>query len=184
MKPETKKLILMAIWGTMAVVLLAAIAWFVYYLLEFKTFESRQHHFSITYPKDWLKQEGYAGTVVTFARRKQTALSLFEPNANVTVQEVPDQIATLSSFSAVITKQMTAVFDKNMNIIEDKDFSFGNRLGHRLIVEAPKPQQLKAVFIWVLKGSSAYIFTYMCRMDQYNELLPTMNRMVKSFEFK
>ena len=184
MKPETKKFILMTLWGIMAVVLIAAIAWFVHYLLQFKTYQNSQYHFSVAYPKGWLMQEGYAGTVVTFARPKQTALSVFEPNANITVQEVPATTATLASFSAIIIKQMTAVFEKNIEIIEDKDFTFGNRGGHRLIIEAAKPQQLKAVFVWVMKGSFAYIFTYMSRIDQYDAMLPTLNRMVQSFEFK
>ena len=184
MKAETKKLVLMILWGALAVILLAAITWFIYNLLQFKTYENKKHHFSMKYPSKWLIKEGFVGTVVTFVRPKQTALSIFEPNVNITVEEVQAQIATLESFSAMITKQMTAVFKKKINIVEDKEFIFGNRRGHRLIVDAPEPQHLKAIFIWTVKGSFAYIFTYMSQLDQYAEIAPTLDQMVKSFEFK
>jgi hypothetical protein len=78
---------------------------------------------------------------------------------------------------------MVAIFDKNINIVEDKDFTFGNRAGHRMIIEAPKPSNLKMMIVWTVKGSLGYIFTFLARADQYKEFTPTVDRLVKSFEF-
>ena len=184
MKQETKSLILKILLGALAVVFLAAVGWFVYHLMQFKTYHDNQFKFSIKYPSSWLMKEGHLGTAVTFVRPKQSGLDVFEPNANITVQEVPDEIATLSSFSATITKQMTAVFKTNIKIVEDKSYTFGNRQGHVLIIDAPNPQNLRAVFVWTIKGSMGYILTFISRLDQYPSLSPTLKEMIQSFEFK
>jgi heme/copper-type cytochrome/quinol oxidase subunit 2 len=183
MNPQTKKVILISLWCFLAFIFLAVVGWYVYYLIQYKTYKDTQHKFSIKYPSDWEMKSDFAGTAVAFIRPKQTALDVFQPNANVSLQDVPAHIATLASFSKTITKQLTAIFEKNITIVEDKDFTFSGRAGHRLVIEAPKPENLKAVFVWTIKGSSAYIFTYMSRIDQYKELSPKVDEMIKSFKF-
>ena len=184
MEQNTKKIILIVIATLAGILLVAGAVWLWIYYVPYDTYENSQFKFQVKYPREWQKAEGYAGSVVTFVRPKQTALDVVQPNFNISVQEVPAHIATLKSFSETITKQMIAIFDKNMQIVEDKDFTFGNRQGHRLIIDAPQPQNMKAIFVWTIKGSLAYIFTYMSKIDQYKELAPTVNQMVSSFEFK
>lgn len=184
MKPETKKTLLISLWLSLAVIFLTAVGWLVYQWSLYKPYHDSQYHFSLKYPSKWVKKERAMGTAVSFVRPKQTALDVFQPNVNITVQEVPDNIATLASFSELITKQMTAVFEKNITIVEDKDVTFGERRGHWLIIDAPQPENMKAIFVWTIKGSFAYIFTYMSKINQYKELAPSVDHMIKSFEFK
>ncbi|MEI7997913.1 MAG: hypothetical protein WCH62_00185 [Candidatus Omnitrophota bacterium] len=181
---NNKRGLLIILWWVAAAVLVAGGIWLWFYFSQTGTYHDNQFHFSMTYPSAWEKKEGWQGTVVTFVRPKQTAMDLFEPNVNITVQEIPAKIATLESLSQTITKQMTAVFKNNITILEDKSFSFASREGHRLIIEAPQPNSLKAVFVWTIKGSMAYIFTFMCRTDQYEEYIHVAEPMIKSFEFK
>ena len=183
MKPEIKKNILISLWILLAVVFVSAAGWYIYYLSQYKTYQDSQLKFSIKYPSQWQMKDHYLGTAVTFIRPRQSALEVFQPNVNMTVQEVPDQIATLESYSEVALKQMKAVFQKKINILEDKDFEFGKRKGHRLMIEAPEPQNLKAIFIWTIKGSNAYIFTFVSRIDQYAEVSKNVNEMISSFTF-
>ena len=74
-----------------------------------------------------------ANVAVVFLRPKDTALDTMQENFNVTVQPVPDDILTLSVFSARIKKQMTAVFGKNINIVEDKPLQWGWREGYKMV---------------------------------------------------
>lgn len=184
MKEAERKIILVALWGLMGGIFAAGVLWLYFYFIQFSPYHNSQFHFSLRYPSFWKKMEGFQGTAVTFVRPKESALELFQPNVNITVQEVPDQIATLGSFSKTITKQMTVVFKKHINILEDKDCTFADWHGHRLILEAPKPDSLKAMFVWTIKGSFAYIFTFMARTEQYKKLILTVDEMVKSFKLK
>jgi hypothetical protein len=184
MEQQTKKIILIVLWSLGALLLLAGIflAWA--FFSQFKTFEDKPLGFKIKYPSQWQRIDGYQGTVVAFVKPKKTALDVFQPNVNITVQEVPVHLGTLGSFSETVTKQMLAVFGKSINVVEDKSFFFGERLGHRLILEAQKPDNLKMMVVWTLKDSMGYIFTFLAREDQYKELIPLIDLMVDSFQFK
>ncbi len=184
MKQETKKKILMSLLVLLALVFAAGVGWLIYYMSQVKEYKDSEHKFSIVYPSKWEKNERYLGTAVAFVRPKQTALDVFSPNVNISVQDVPDEIATLKSFSETITKQMTTVFQKNITIVKDQDMDFGGRKGHILVVNAPQPQNLKSIFVWTIKGSKGYIFTFMSRIDQYKEVEPLVDRMIHSFKLQ
>ncbi len=184
MEPETKKTILISIWCTAAVLLVGGAVWLWIYLAEFSSYHDNQYKFTVQYPVKWKKVEKFHGTAVTFIRPQETALDVVLPNVNITVQEVPDKIATMESFSQTITKQMAAVFKNNINILEDKDATFAGRRAHRLVIVAPNPNHLKMTFIWTMKGPFAYIFTFMAQEAQYVKLSSTVKRMINSFELK
>ena len=184
MQQETKRTLLITLWWSAAGVLAAGALWWWFFFSQFAFYHDNEYKFSVKYLKSWEKIEHSQGTAVIFRRPKETALDIFEPNVNITVQEVPAKIATLSSFSETITKQMTVVFKKNIHILEDKNFTFAHRGGHRLILEAPKPDNLKLMFVWTIKGPFAYIFTFIAKTDQYKALSPNIDQMIESFEFQ
>jgi hypothetical protein len=184
MDQGAKRTTLIILWCFATAILIAGAVWWGVKFSKTASYHNSQYGFSVQYPRQWQKMEHYQGTAVAFIRPKQTALDIFQPNVNITIQEVPDQIATLSSFSSTITKQMNVVFKKNISIKEDKDVEFAKRKGHILIVDAPNPSHLKMLFVWTMKGDFAYLLTFMAQTTQYQELLPTINAMIKSFELK
>lgn len=184
MDQDSKKTILIVIWCVAAALLVIGGAWAWYSMSQYKTYRNAEYKFIVKYPSEWKMMEHYQGTAVTFVKPKQTALDVFQPNVNITIQEVPAKIATLKSFSETITKQMTVVFKKSIVIKEDKDVIFGGRPGHRLVVDAPKPSNLRMMFVWTIKGPFAYLFTFMGQGKQYQDLMPTIDQMTKSFAFK
>ncbi|MBF0490966.1 MAG: hypothetical protein HQL15_10250 [Candidatus Omnitrophica bacterium] len=184
MEQESKKTMLIVIWCSAAVLLLGGALWGWFYLSQFSSYHDKQYNFTLKYPVKWEKMEKFQGTAVTLRRPKQTALDTFQPNVNITVQEVPGKIATLASFSEAIMKQMKAVFKTNVIVLEDKSCTFADRPAHLLVLAAPKPSNLKLRFVWTIKGSFAYIFTFIAQGNQYNELVPTIKGMVDSFELK
>ncbi len=184
MEQAKKKIILVVILCATVLVLIAGSIWLWIFLSQFSSYHNRQYGFNLSYPVKWEKTDDYKGIAVAFIRPKQTALDTFQPNINITVQNVPAHIATLSSFSETITKQMTAVFEKNMKILEDKNCKFAKRPGHRLVVAETDSSHLKIIFVWTIKGSEAYVFTFMAEDKQYDELFPIIKRMIDTFELK
>jgi|GEM_PF-5540241 len=184
MKQETKRKLLIVLWWSLGLVFLAAMSFIFLHYQNLPLYHNKQFHFSLRYPKKWWKLENLTqNTPIVFTRPKETALDLFEPSVNISIYEVPDRIASLEGFSKTILTQMMAV-KKDMVITESKDCEFANRHGHRMVLDAPVPDNMRVLFVWAVKGPFAYIFTFIARDQQYKELTPTINEMVSSFEFK
>jgi hypothetical protein len=184
MNQNIKKRILIMTWSLAALILAVGTAWWWINYSQFAAFEDKQYKFTVVYPTKWKKIEHFQGTAVTFVRPKKTALDIFQPNVNITVQEVPEHLATLTTFSETITKQMTAVFGENIIISTDKDVRFANRPAHQMVFEAAKPNDVKLMITWTIKGSFAYIFTFVGQHAQYKEVFPAVQKMMNSFELK
>lgn len=184
MDQDKKKNTLIIVWSLAALVLAALLSWFGYQVMTYATHHDKQYKFSVTYPKAWKKMENFYGAPVAFIRPKKTALDTFEVNVNISVQEVPDHLATMATFSETITQQMTAVFDKNIVVLEDKDIRFANRDGHMLKIESAKPNDAVMLFVWTMKGPFAYIFTFSAQRAQYKEEWSVVKKMMDSFELK
>ena len=103
-----------------------------YFYTQFSVYQDDQYKFSIKYPKTWkVVVHPKTDVAVIFLRPKDTALDTLQENFNVTIQPVPDDIVNLEAFSATVKKQMTAVFGKSINIVEDKPLHWGWREGMR-----------------------------------------------------
>ncbi len=185
MQQNTKKIILVSIASLAGIVLLGALGWFVYFVSQFASYQDSLYHFSVKYPKEWkVIKNPQPSLAAMFISPKETAMDVFQENFNVTVQPVPEHLASLATYSETITRQMTAVFKTNIKIVEDKPFQFGGRRGHRMIFEAPKPDALKTVVAWTIKGDQAYILMFMGKMDKYKQLSPMLEEILKSFALK
>lgn len=185
MNVQTKKNILIAVGVAAALVMAAGIALIVYHAGQFADYQNSSYKFSVSYPSKWQVIESpQPGVAVVFLSPKETALDVFRENINITIQPVPDEIASIKTFSRTITEQMKAVFSANIEIIEDKPFTFGGRTGHRLVFEAPKPDNLKAVVVWAIRRDQAYILTFLTTIRKYPQSSPKVEEALKSFRLQ
>jgi len=185
MKASLKKPILIGIASTAGVLLLAALGWFIYFNAQFNTYQDPDHRFSIKYPKTWrILPYPMKDVAVLFLRPKDTALDLMEENFSVTIQVAPVMDRTVAAFSATVKRQMTAVFKKNINIVEDRPIKWGWREGHLMAFEAPHPQHLKMVTAWLLRGDKAYLLNFLGDMNKYAHDSVFVNEMIRSFQLQ
>jgi len=185
MEASTKKTILIVIASTAGLLLLAALGWLLYFNAQFSVYQDDQYKFSIKYPNAWkVMVHPQAGVAVIFVRPKDTALDTVQENFNVTIQPLPNDISTLAEFSARIIKQMTGVFGKSINIVEDKQLHWGWREGHKIAFNAPRPDHLKMVNAWVLKDNQAYILTFLGDMNKYGQDSLYINEMIRSLQLQ
>jgi hypothetical protein len=185
MKTSNKKTILIFIALSAGLLLLVALGWFLYFNTQFRVYQDSQYKFSIKYPRTWrVIVHPQANVAVVFLRPKDTALDTLLENFNVTVQPVPDNIFTLAQFSATIKKQMTGVFEKSINIVEDKPLQWGWREGHEMVFEAPEPDHIKMVNAWVLSHNQAYILTFLGDMNKYAKDASLVNEMIQSLQLQ
>ena len=185
MDSSIKKNILWAVVGLAAIVLLAAAGWFIYFKMQFATYNDAQFKFSISYPVTWkMLPDPTPGVRVVFQSPKDTAMDVFQENINISLQDVPAHLASLKTFSDTIYRQMTVVFKSQIKVIVNKDVMFGQRPGHMLVFETPAPDPLKSVIVWTIKNDRAYLFTYMGRLEKYEELKLKINEAVESFHLQ
>lgn len=185
MNTQVKKNILIAVGVMAALVMVAGAVLIVYNAGQFADYQNSSYRFFVRYPKNWQVIESpQPGVAVVFLSPKETALDVFRENINITVQSVPDEIASIKTFSRTIIEQMRAVFKTNIKIIEDKPVAFGGRTGHRLVFEAPKPDNLKAVVVWTIRRDQAYILTFMTIIRKYPKSSSKVEEVLKSFRLK
>ena len=183
LEPAVKKKVLIGIAVVGAILLTAAVGFFLFFLSQFSLYRDPSSGFSMKYPTQWKVLANQGGAAVVFVSPKETALDTFQENVNITIQPVPPHLATLKSFSDKIIQQMTAVF-QNMKIIESKNVEFGGRPGHRMLFATEKPQPIKILNVWVIKGDQAYILTYMAMTSRYQTYLSQVQMMIHSFQLK
>ncbi len=185
MKASFKKNILIGIASTAGFLLLAALGFYVYFIFQFNVYQDDQYKFSIKYPKTWkVIIHPRADVAVVFMRPKDTAFDVLQENFNVTVQPVPGSIFNLAQYTTIVKKQMTAVFGKSIKIVEDKDLHWGWREGHKMAIDAPKPDHLKMVNAWVLRSTQVYILTFLGDMNKYSEDGLYVNEMIRSLQLQ
>ncbi len=178
-----KKKILIGIVGTAGVLLFAALGLFVYFMSLFSTYKDKTNGFSIKYPRAWeVRVAPQQDVAVVFVSPLETALDVFRENANITIQDVQPDLASLKNFSDKILLQMKAVFE-NITVLESGPEDFGGRKGYRSLFYAENPDRMHILNVWTIKGGSkAYIFTFMSAGGRYERHSALIEEMIRSFK--
>ena len=53
-----------------------------------------------------------------------------------------------------------------------------------MVFEAPRPDNLKALVVWVIRKDQAYILTFMTTIRKYPQSSPKVEEVLKSFQLK
>ena len=183
MEQAVKKKILIALAAMGGALLLGAALWYLMFIGQFRLFHDRTYGFDIKYPGSWeVVRAPKPGVAAAFVSPKENALDVFRENVNITVEDVPAEIATLQDFSDKIILQMTKVF-KNIKVRESRPFMFGERKGRRVVFTADKPDAITILNVWTIKGAGkSYILTYMAMSRKYQKYLGLVEVMVQSFK--
>ena len=185
MDANRKKLILIIIVSVTGSLLVAALGLFLFFKGQFGEYKDTKNKFSMRAPAGWkIVKNPQPGAVVVFISPKENALDLIQENISVVIQPVPAGIASMPTYSDTIKKQLTAVFSTNIKIIEDKTVKVGYRTGHRLAYDALKPDHVKFIHLWTIKGDKAYIVTFFGDMNVYKNYALTVDEVFNSFQVK
>ena len=182
MEQATKKKILIWIAAIAGFLLLLALIWLIIFNAQFKTYKDSVNRFSIRYPGAWdIFPNPETGAAVAFVSKKENALDTFRENVNISIQELPETVS-LKALTDTIVLQMTKVFP-NVAVAQSLPIDFGNRKGQQILFAVDKPDRLRILTVWTIKGGSkAYILTYMSTAKNYPVYLPFVAVMVKSFD--
>ena len=138
----------------------------------------------IDYPSGWT-QELQGGGLVTF-------IASLESDSNTYPAAVGIKVQNLVSPKNISLNQITETQIKNLKqshpdfkLMESTESMLaGSNMAHKIVFTATddREHQRKAMQIWTLKGSKAFLITYKAEPEKYSKYLPTVHKMIDSFQ--
>jgi serine/threonine-protein kinase len=139
----------------------------------------------IEYPAGWTQELEGAG-LVTFIANLQSG------NSNTYPAAVGIKVQNLVSSKNISLNEITKMQIKDLKqrhpdfkLIESTESMLaGNNMAHKIVFTATddSEHQRKAMQIWTLKGDKAYLITYKAEPEIYSKYLPTVQKMIDSFQ--
>ncbi|MFL6322901.1 MAG: PsbP-related protein [Nitrososphaeraceae archaeon] len=159
---------------------------------NFLIYENPAYGFKIQYPSDWEKieftggvEEGHRKIIINFVSPLESASDNFREYFIIERGSIEPQ-ATLSlqhGFNSYVTSLKSL---PDFKLIESNIFSLGDRPAEKLIYSYSNPEVgvTKTTDILVIKDEKVYLLSFNSDADKYNNYLPTIQKMVGSFQFR
>lgn len=187
MNRREKQNIIIGIVAAAGIILILGAVWVLSREHRFKRYRSDRDGFSIKYPAAWSFEENKDGAAVIFFSPLDNELDFFKESVNVVVQDISGNPLDLKKYSETAIRQIEAVFEENLVILETGPVFFAGQAGYKFIFLGKTPEDepdLRYMCVWTLKGLKAYQVTYTAILSQYERYLPEMKRMLRSFRIE
>jgi len=146
-----------------------------------KTYKNRAYGISLEYPREWKKKEGDKGVIVMFLAPKDAGRSMFQPNLNITVQELSGTETDLDQYVQSMTeKEKEIIPSYRLDTIEAAELA--GQPARRIVFTSKQGYvNLKVVQLCTLLGTRAYALTFAAEENGFDELWPAAEGMIGSF---
>ena len=151
--------------------------------INFITYKDNSLGIKIDYPSGWI-HELHAGGLLTFLPSQEGYTNTYPAGLGITVEHLKTKNLTLSEITKIQIKNLTQNHP-DFRPLESTDFRLAGNLAHKIVFSATDSMkhERKAMQIWTIKGDKAYLITYKAEPMQYSKYLPTIQKMVESFQF-
>ena len=149
-----------------------------YTMQHYLTYENPIYQIKIQYPAYWEKKDqGLGGdNVVKFVIPQQRFPSLF-----VQIEDL-DSSKLLQEYTYDKINHLRQLF-LNFNIIEQNPTTLAGNNAYKIVYTFTLEQiNFKRMDIWTIKDDRVYLISYLVEMEKYSSYLPTIQKMVDSFE--
>jgi hypothetical protein len=145
---------------------------------RFLTYENPIYQIKIQYPVDWEKKDQELGgnNIVKFVLPQHRFPSLF-----LQIEDLNSSMP-LDEYSHEQINHLRQLF-RDINIIETNTTTLAGNNAYKVVYTFTLEQiNYKKMDIWTIKDNKAYIINYLAETGQYSSYLPTIQKMVDSFE--
>ncbi len=154
------------------------------------TYENSTYGIRMQYPSNWHKVENDSSgsdnnsmlvDVVKFTSHSKNASDTFSENLDLKVDNISDiQPITLAKYANNSIEDLR----KDFKIIElDKNASLSDSPAYKLVYNGVEEGvNLQAILILTIKGDKAYIISYNTEPTKFSYYLPTLQKMINSFQ--
>ena len=101
----------------------------------------------------------------------------------ITIKQLGSKHTSLNEVTKVQIKNLTQSHP-DFRLIESTNSILGGNIAHKIVFSATDNMKHKrtAMQIWTLKGNNAYLITYKAEPGKYSKYLPTVQKMIESFQ--
>jgi hypothetical protein len=148
-----------------------------------KSYQNLAQGFAMSYPSSWTTEEDPSGSVVIFtSSTKGDNEDLTEPAVNIITQNVGDQ--TLEQFTAKTLEQLTKMSVPKDELKVDNAVLAGEK-AMKCMYTATMEDVAAVQFyqIWTIKNKTAFIITFSCAQEVFDQHLKLLTQMLQSFRF-
>ena len=138
--------------------------------------------FSISHPAEWeLDAPGQMGTTFLIFTPLSSSEDLFRDNLNLLVQDLSDYDLDLKAYTELSLNQIKTIM-ADVKIIESNTLKANDRDYHKLIYTGKQGDyNLKFEQRWWVVGKTAYVLTFTCEEDQFDNFNVAGAKVLDSF---
>ena len=151
---------------------------------QFLTYEDITTGISIQFPSNWEKSENL-DNFITFRAPPETDTRIYPAALGLKIQELASKSVLLQEVTKVQLSELRKS-NPNLEISETTSTTLAGKPAFRVVFTATDNNQVerKAMQIWTIIDNKAILITYKAQPDKYSTYLPTIERMIGSFQAK
>ena len=149
---------------------------------NFLTYQDSALGIKIDYPVGWI-HELHPGSLVTFLASLESDSNTYQAGLGITVQHLGSGNTSLNEVTKVQIKNLTQSHP-DFKLTESTNSILAGNIAHKIVFSATDnmKHERTAMQIWTLKGDKAYLITYKAEPGKYSKYLPTIQKMIDSFQ--
>jgi eukaryotic-like serine/threonine-protein kinase len=156
----------------------------------FLTYENFTYGIKFEFPSDWKKVEILFGPVtdIEFISPSKNASDIFPATISITVENNLGNITTLDQYTRVSDGLLNKALGGFNTTVESQPSTIGSIGGipaNERVLDMKQPMvglDLKVAQVFTIQNNKAYIITYTVEPAKFVDHLPTLQRMVNSFQ--
>jgi hypothetical protein len=158
---------------------------------DFLTYENTTYGIRIQYPAVWQKgesnqtsQDNVINTIVAFRAPKDRISDTIAENVIIGVENLPpEENISLAAYSTLQIADLTQ-FSTDFDLEQSTPIVLAGSPAQKIVFSETVQQiPIKTMQVWTIKDNKAYIITFAGEAAKYSDYLPTIQKMIDSFEF-
>ena len=151
---------------------------------QFLTYEDITTGISIQFPSNWEKSVNL-DNFITFRAPPETDTRIYPAALGLKIQELASKSVLLQEVTKVQISELKKS-NPNLEFSESTSTTLAGKPAYRVVFTATDNNQVerKAMQIWTIIDNKAILITYKAQPDKYSTYLPTIERMIGSFQAK
>jgi hypothetical protein len=151
---------------------------------NFRTYQNPDYSIKMQYPSDWSASKSglrdYTN-VIAFYSPLENISDIFPEHLTLSITGYSEHI-TLQKFNTVLNNTLK---QPGVKTIESNPTTLAGNPAHKIVFLPPTdnvPFKFETMLVWTVKSDKVYIISYNAEAARYSTYLPTIQKMIDSFE--
>lgn len=143
---------------------------------DFLTYNDNTNGFTIQYPSTWEIANQSGKNIVLFKSPLENSSDIFQETVGIRVVDLTGGLS-LDNFTNTNIKSL----EQSANILDSTPVTLADKPAHKILYST-NDERKNIMQAWTLIGNKVYLITYVSDATKYLDFLPTVQKMIDSFE--